>query len=378
MAETVNVGKGILRSLITFLIWFALLAFAIFVVVMVWRLFSTIVTYIVIALVVSSILRTPTNYLSQLEIWGVRLTRTPAILLSFGVLFGIVALFIALFSPLISDQIAVISTLDLATYTGYITTPLAKIEQFLIQYGLSNEPEGFLMLNLQNTLQNYLNPDIIRNLINDLLSITGNFFIGLIAVLFITFFFLYEKGAFRKNIINIVPNRFFEVSIAAFSKTERLLSNYLLGLFLQMLAIFTIASVGLVVLGVKYGITIALFAAIANLVPFLGPILGAAFGIFVGLSTNAQLPEQELILVVIKVVSVFAVVQLSDNIFLQPIIFSKSVKAHPVVIFLVVIVGGTLSGGPLGMIVAIPVFTVLKVTFAELVRGYRQYQVFRR
>jgi predicted PurR-regulated permease PerM len=176
----------------------------------------------------------------------------------------------------------------------------------------------------------------------------------------------------------MIPNYYFEVTISAITKIEMLLSNYLVGLLIQMLAIFTLASLGLSLLGIKFALTIALFAAVANLIPYLGPLLGTIFGIIVSLSTSATLldtPNDYLILI-LKIVLVFGIVQLIDNIVLQPLIFSKSVKAHPLEIFVVIFAGASLAGIP-GMIAAIPVYTILRVSVIELYSGYKQYKIFR-
>ena len=201
----------------------------------------------------------------------------------------------------------------------------------------------------------------------------------MLAVLFITFFILYEKGGIRRYLLSLVPNRYFEVTIVAVTKIERMLSNYLLGILLQMISIFTVAAFGLILVGVDYAITIAVFAAVMNLVPFLGPMMGALFGLIVGISTNSELAEanSELYLILMgKIIAVFAVVQLADNLFLQPLIFSKSVQAHPLEIFLIVFVGANLAGA-VGMILAIPTYTILKVSFTEFFKGYKQYRIFR-
>jgi predicted PurR-regulated permease PerM len=73
---------------------------------------------------------------------------------------------------------------------------------------------------------------------------------------------------------------------------------------------------------------------------------------------------------------VFATVQVVDNIFLQPMIFSKSVKAHPLEIFIVIFAGATLAGIP-GMIAAIPGYTVIRVSVMEIYRGYKSYHIFK-
>ena len=144
-----------------------------------------------------------------------------------------------------------------------------------------------------------------------------------------------------------------------------------------MISIFTLASIGLSLIGVKYALTIALFAAVANLIPYLGPIMGSVFGILVAVTITPGLEGfNAYLFMVLKIVSVFAVVQILDNILLQPIIFSKSVKAHPLEIFIVIFAGANLAG-ILGMILAIPIYTILRVCFVEFYTGSRQYRIFK-
>ena len=234
-------------------------------------------------------------------------------------------------------------------------------------HNISGEEPGFLVDALRQKLISFISTIRFSNILNELLSITGNFFVGFLAVTFITFFFLYEMGYLRKQLISFIPNKYFEVTIAAYNKIERLLSNYLVGLLIQMTTIFTMASIGLSIFGIKYALTIALFAAVANLIPYLGPILGASFGIIVGISTGTRslFTQQDYLLLIIEIASVFAIVQVTDNIVLQPLIFSKSVKAHPLEIFIIIFAGASLAG-ILGMIIAIPVYTVLRVSLGGI------------
>ncbi|MEL6537170.1 MAG: AI-2E family transporter [Bacteroidota bacterium] len=236
---------------------------------------------------------------------------------------------------------------------------------------------GFLLKQLQDAPAQLFGSFDVSNFLTSLLSITGNVLLGILAVSFITFFFLLEKGLVRRNIISLIPNRYFEVSIGGLYKIERLLSNYLIGLLIQMTTIFTLASIGLSIVGVKYAMTVALFAAVANLIPYAGPLLGGIFGVIVGISTSADLnTTSEYMWLVFFVFLVFSLVQLADNLIIQPLIFSKSVKAHPLEIFIIIFAGATL-GGITGMIVAIPVYTVIRVSVKELYEGYRSYHIFK-
>ena len=142
-------------------------------------------------------------------------------------------------------------------------------------------------------------------------------------------------GGMKMRLVALLRNKYFEISMGAFNKIEKLMSNYLIGLIIQMIAIFSLASLGLSILGIKYAITIAVFAALANIVPYLGPILGATFGILVGITVGTDLTSaNDYLLLVLKIVAVFTAVQVNDNLIIQPLIFSKSVKAHPLEIFI--------------------------------------------
>ena len=339
-------------------------------------LFAEIVVYVVISLIIATILRPVVNYLNKLYLFGFSFPKVVSILLGYSLLVGFIILFIGLFIPLVSDQIRILNQLDYDALYRSISEPIGLLEDFLIESIPSIGEKGFLIDAFRTNILDFIQSLDFSSLLNNLLSFTGSFFVGLLAVAFISFFMLFEKGMVRRRFISLIPNKYFEVSIGAIYKIESLLSNYLLGLLFQMIAIFTIAAVGLSIFGVKYAITIAVFAAVANLIPYAGPILGSTFGIIVGVTTGGLFEfNNELIFLLVKIVSVFAVVQITDNIVLQPVIFSKSVKAHPLEIFVIIFAGASLAG-VVGMIAAIPAYTVLRVIFVELYKGYKQYKIF--
>ncbi len=340
-------------------------------------LFTDIVLYIIISLILATILRNPTNYISQGVFYGRRIPRTISIIVSFGLLVLFITLFIAIFSPLISEQVKVIKALNIDHLLYNLGTPVDEFEAYLSEHSIiKSHQKGFIMKWIKNTYENIFSKLNITLMLNEVLTVTSSIFIGLISVLFITFFLLKEKDILRKNILRLIPNNYFEITITAINKIETLLSNYLIGLVIQMVSIFTIVSIGLSLFGINYALSIALFAAVANLIPFLGPLIGAIFGIIVGISTSFNYFELETFAwMLIKIISVFGFVQLLDNIFLQPIIFSKSVKAHPLEIFIGIFMAAAI-GGTIGMVVAIPTYTIIKVTINEAYKGFKQYRVF--
>ncbi|WP_226390424.1 AI-2E family transporter [Penaeicola halotolerans] len=338
--------------------------------------FSNILLYFIFSLVLAAILRPVANKIHDFQIFGLNIPRGLAILCAFLLISGVISLLVLLFIPLIRSQIQTISEINPDYVYGVIMGPVERLEDFLIYNQLTDNSKGFLINSLKQTLVNNLSTVSVQGFINSLIDTTSSFLIALMAILFITFFLLYENGLLRRNIINLVPNAYFELSVATFHKVERLLSNYLVGLLIQMSSIFTVASLGLTIFNVEYALTIAVFAAVANLIPYAGPLLGATFGILVGISTASFETTPEYYWLMIKIVSVFSFVQLLDNVLLQPLIFSKSVKAHPLEIFVIIFVGAKIAG-VLGMILAIPVYTIFRVSIIELFQGYRSYRIFK-
>ncbi|MCH7397098.1 AI-2E family transporter [Belliella sp. DSM 107340] len=338
--------------------------------------FSNIAFYVVFSIILSAVLRPLTNRINSIHLMGRHIPRWFAVIVSFFVIVNLIVIAGLLFVPLISTQIQVIATYDLEFLYEQIQNPAGKVEDLLIRYQLIKSEPGFLIKQVRENLISSFNIINIQGFVNTVVSTTSNILIGVMAITFITFFLLLENGLLRRNIINLVPNSYFELYVSTFNKIEMLLSYYLIGLLIQMSAIFTIASVGLSILGIEYALTIAFFAAVANLIPYAGPILGATFGVLVGLTTSSFGESTDVTLFIIKILSVFSVVQLTDNIILQPLIFSKSVKAHPLEIFVVIFAGAKIAGIP-GMIFAIPVYTVFRVAIMEFYKGYKAYKIFK-
>ncbi|AGA78772.1 AI-2E family transporter [Echinicola vietnamensis] len=353
----------------------SVLAFTIFLLLLGWY-FSNIAFYLIISLVIAAALRPMTNRINSVHVFGHHIPRWMAILCSFATIGMVLFLITLLFIPLIIDQIEIIQNVDIEFLYEQIQRPINKVEGFLIKFNLVSNNPGNLFEQVKETILASVREINFQGFINGLINTTSSLLITILAVVFISFFLLLENGLLRRNIINLVPNEYFELSVATFHKVERLLSNYLVGLLIQMSAIFTIASTGLAIVGVDYALTIGVFAAVANLIPYAGPLLGATFGVIVGLITGDFIGTEEMPLFILKILSVFSVVQLTDNLFLQPLIFSKSVKAHPLEIF-VIIFAGAKVGGVIGMVLAIPVYTIFRVSVQEFYKGYKEYRIFK-
>lgn len=210
-------------------------------------------------------------------------------------------------------------------------------------------------------LLNFFDPAKIPQLFTSIVGFFGNLLIAILSIFFISFFFIREQGLFSQIVKALVPNEHEDHSVRAIEESSDLLIRYFVGVAFQITIITIFISGVLTLLDFKNALLIGFFAAIMNVIPYIGPILGAAFAVIIAVSSNMGAPfYSELLPKIVKLTAVFAAMQLMDNFILQPNIFSKSVKAHPLEIFIVVLVGAKL-GGILGMVVAIPIYTILRV-----------------
>jgi predicted PurR-regulated permease PerM len=220
----------------------------------------------------------------------------------------------------------------------------------------------------KTNLYEFLNPSIIPQLFKSVVGTLGSFLIGLMSVLFISFFFLKEQGLFNTILSGVVPDKHEKKVFQAVSESSTMLIRYFIGVLAQVTIITIFVTLALSILGVKNALLIGFFAALMNIIPYVGPIIGAAFATVITISSNLEMPfypidgvdQPALMYLLIKVFVVFGIMQLLDNFILQPNIFSKSVKAHPLEIFIIVLAGANL-GGVAGMVLAIPAYTVVRV-----------------
>lgn len=233
----------------------------------------------------------------------------------------------------------------------------------------------------KENLYQFLNPSIIPQLFRSVVGTLGNFLIGLLSVLFISFFFLKEQGLFNTMLAGIVPDRHEQKVMQAVSESSTMLIRYFIGVLAQVTIITLFVTIVLSIIGVKNALLIGFFAALMNIIPYVGPIIGALFGAVITISSNTGMPfypvegveGPTIMYLLIKVFTVFGIMQLLDNFLLQPNIFSKSVKAHPLEIFIVVLAGANI-GGIGGMVLAIPAYTVVRVVAKVFLSEFKVVQ----
>ena len=214
-------------------------------------------------------------------------------------------------------------------------------------------------------INSILNLSILPSFFNGLLSTISSIGIGIASVFFITFFFLKDKLIFMAGAKRIIPDSHEEEILNSIIKINNLLTRYFLGLLLQLFIVFVLYFIVLLIFDIENAFVIAFICAVLNIIPYVGPLIGsilaASLTMIGGIGGDFQ---TEILPKAIYVLIGFFVVQLIDNNVNQPLIFSNSTKSHPLEIFLVILIAGMISG-IMGMIIAVPIYTILKVVAKE-------------
>jgi predicted PurR-regulated permease PerM len=288
--------------------------------------------------------------------WGSPLAAIVTLILMLGI-FGLI---MWLFIPMLLQQAQNIASVNYMDIEVALEEPIRRLYDWLGRYGInapSNGPQGLV----KDAIEGWYRPQEITLYLGNLVETATNFVIGVFSVAFITFFFLQESGMFLSFILALVPNQYEAQVQHAMEDIILLLRRYFAGVLLQITIITLLVTLGLTIFRVENALLIGFFAAVINVIPYIGPIIGATFGVFITISSHLDLDfYSEMTPLIIKVISVFVVMQLTDNFILQPFIFSNSVLAHPLEIFLVILLAGKIGGIP-GMILAIPVYTMIRV-----------------
>lgn len=335
--------------------------------------FSNIVAYILISAVLSLIGRPLVDTLGKVTI---RKKHIPKWLRALITLLAIWIFFVAFFSlvtPLVAHELNNLSQIDAQNVVTALNEPIQSLELFIDKYMVDGEEEFTVQKFVTEKLSKVFNVTFVTNFFSSVAATLGNLFIAVFAISFITFFFLRDETLFREAILAIVPDKHVRAFKHAMESTRRLLIRYFLGIMLQIFGIFVLVTTGLTIVGVgfSHSILIGLLAATLNVIPYLGPFIGGALGITLGIITNLHLEfATELLPLTGWMLLVFVITQLTDNFVFQPFIFSSSVNAHPLEIFIVIMIAGSVAGIP-GMILAIPTYTVIRVFAKEFFNKFK-------
>lgn len=340
------ISNGILRAL-AILLGIALLGYFLYQI-------QSVIVYIIIAGVLSLIARPFILFLRRKLKFPNTLSVIVTMILMIGFLVGLIGMFI----PLIAKQGQSLSLLHIDELQANVQDVFNQITAYFSAKGID------LLSELKNV-------DIasqfkaIPNLLNSVVGTVGSLSVGLFSVLFISFFFMKDSRLLKSAVMTLIPNKTEGRFAKSLETINDLLSRYFIGLIAQITILFILYTIILLIFGISNAVVIAFLCALLNLIPYVGPMIGAVIMFVLSMTSNlGQDFQTEILPTSIYVMIGYFIAQLIDNFFSQPIIFSKTTKSHPLEIFLIIIIGGLLFG-IVGMITAVPTYTALKVILKE-------------
>lgn len=321
---------------------------------------SDILILTLLAMILSAIISPAVDWLERRNI-----PRAAGALLVLAMLIFVIAIAFRFLIPAVREQAESINSLIQSQQPAQL---VEKAQNWLHQ--------RFPELNMQQLTERVNIGAKVNTFVSDFVSSSVTFLLNLVSaisslfvVLILTFLFLKDSRKIRKSLISGIPNRYFEPGLNLIDKIQTQLSNYIRGQLTDALIVGMLSVIGLWILGVRYAGFIGMIAGLANLIPYVGPVVGAVPAMFISIVNS---PGEPMMLVYIAIM--FAVVQLIDNSIVSPLVVSRSSNMNPITVILVILIGGNL-GGAFGMLVAVPTFGIIRVTIQQIVWTVKYYRV---
>lgn len=335
--------------------------------------FIEIVVYILVSGVLSIMGRPLVDLLCSFHIGKWKLPRALGALVTLMFIWGLIFMFFYIFVPLVAGQIQQFSKIDSSQLVQFIDVPINWIEDKIRMLNKDFAQEGAIRSYIISKVAGVLNINVIQNFIGSLAGILGNIVIAIFSISFITFFFLKDQHLFFDTILMWVPDRYVENFTRALYSIKRLLTRYFIGIMIQSTCIMILITIGMTIVGIDFrqALVMGLILGIINVIPYVGPWMGLFIAIIMGVASHMDQDFKTVVVpLVFYMIIVEAITHAIDNVVFQPVIFSSSVKAHPLEIFIVVLAAGFAAGIP-GMILGIPAYTVIRVFAREFFYNFK-------
>lgn len=281
-----------------------------------------------------------------------------AVILTMIIMLGMISSLIILFVPLVIEQGKNLSLLEVKELKMDIQNIYDQISSYFSSKGID-------ILNTLNELDIVSQFQSIPTFLNAFVDALSSLSAGLFSVIFISFFFMKDSHLLKNGILTLIPTTSEKRFSASLEQINDLLSRYFIGLILQISVLFIIYTIVLLSFDISNAVVIAFLCALFNLIPYIGPLIGGFIMFILSMTSNiGQDFQTEILPTSLWILFFYFIAQLLDNLVSQPVIFSKTTKSHPLEIFLIIIICGILFG-VIGMMVAVPCYTALKVILKE-------------
>ena len=332
--------------------------------------FPSIFVYFVVAVVLSMLGRPLCELIKKFHIKKFVLGDSVSAVLTMLVMFMTFSLVFLLIIPLVNKEIIILSNIDTNAIVAYFEVPMRKIYDFLIQYNIIR-PEENLMKIIEAKIYSIVSWDNFSSVVGGIVSKTSSIVVGVFSIVFLTFFLLKEPKIVHNIIMAVVPDDKTIRMNNVLHDSREMLTRYMFGLIMELLSMMILIFLGLTIFGIENALIIAVIGGFMNIIPYLGPLMGGFIGVIIGIISNLGINAYDMILPnSLEIIGVFIAANSIDNFVLQPVIYSKSVFAHPIEIFLVILMAGNI-GGVVGMIVAIPVYTLIRIIAKQFLGEFK-------
>jgi predicted PurR-regulated permease PerM len=338
--------------------------------------FREIVVYILVSGVLSIMGRPLVDLLCRIRIRKWHFPRSLSALITLLIIWGLIISFFYIFIPLVTGQIDQFSTIDSSKIVQLIEGPIKKVEDLFRAFNKDITKDVSLEQYIISKVAGVLNINLLQNFIGSLAGILGNVIVAIFSITFITFFFLKDQRLFFESILIWVPDKYVDNVTRALYSIKKLLTRYFIGIMIQSTCIMILITIGMTIVGIDFqqALVMGLILGIINVIPYVGPWLGLFIAIIMGVASHMNQDFKTVVIpLVTYMIIVEAITHTIDNVVFQPVIFSNSVKAHPLEIFIVVLAAGFAAGVP-GMILGIPGYTVLRVFAREFFNNFKAIQ----
>ena len=330
--------------------------------------FRSVLAYILIAVVVSLIAKPLMGLMQKIHIKGRKAPDWLLAALSLTVVMAACLCIASLIIPLVNGMLKNVSIANIGSSIKSLAVPLANLNAFIINRFPQAGPDFRIEVTLLNELQKFFDASQFSSMIGTAASFVTSMGIGLFSVVFISFFFIKDDGLFTEIVCALVPDKYESTTEKAISDIGYLLSRYFIGVMIEVCGVALVNFIGLMFiarLGFNASVGIAFLTGIFNIIPYVGPLMGGAIGTILGLTIRytSAIPlglDVNFWVFTAILIAIFCFTQLIDNFLYQPVIYSTSIKSKPLEIFIVLLIVGHI-GGPLAMIAAIPMYTVVRV-----------------
>ena len=324
-----------------------------------WYLFE-VVLYIIIAAILSLVGHPLVARLTRINIGNHSISRAVASALTLLVMWLVVGALCWLFIPLISGKVQELASMDWSSVTATVESSLRHVETMLERLfaveitDIGETFKGFMM--------SLVDIDVVETF-SSLISVLKSVAISFFSISFITYYFMKEEGLFYRLVALFFPDRFRSNIYNALDSITTLLSRYFGGLMVESLTLTAVISLVMFLFGMQGGdaMVIGLIIGVLNVIPYAGPVIGTLLSLCIALLSPIN---GDILHTAVVLCSTVAIVKVVDDFIIQPTIYSDRVQAHPLEVFLCILIAGYI-GGIWGMLFAIPLYTVLRVFARE-------------